>query len=133
MPVRAWMLVTALVALTLTGAADTDAAPPSAPGPIAGKGYHRVFRDDFNTLNRKTWDSHIWYDSPPSRSWKGFQIVSDGVLHLRTSRSFAVSGGGDWPINTMTTFSSGRTFEYGYFEARMRWTPGQGAWPGFWV
>jgi glycosyl hydrolase family 16 len=102
------------------------------PAPIAGKGYREVFRDGFTRLNRHVWDNHIWYDDRPSRAWKGFQAVEHGVLHLRTSRSYTYSGG-RWPINTVTSESSGRLFRYGYFEARMRWTVGRGAWPGFWL
>lgn len=116
--------------------APPNAAEPRAadgvPRPIAGMGYREVFGDDFKRLNRRSWDSHIWYDDRPSRAWKGFQTVEDGVLHLRTSRAYTYSGG-RWPINTMTTKSSGRLFKYGYFEARMRWTAGRGAWPGFWL
>jgi beta-glucanase (GH16 family) len=96
-------------------------------------GYHEVFRDDFTRLNRRVWDDHIWYDDPPLRSWSGFQTVAHGALQLRTSRSFVTTGGDRWPINTMTTLSSGRTFQYGYFEVRMRWTAAHGAWPGFWL
>jgi len=39
----------------------------------------------------------------------------------------------NWPINTVTTQSSGRTFMHGHFEARMKWTGGPGAWPAFWL
>jgi beta-glucanase (GH16 family) len=108
----------------------------SDPGPIAGLGYHEVFRDDFNTLDRSVWDNHIWYDDPPVTSWSGFQTVdSSGILHLRTARTFLYPGCSSncYPINTLTTQSSGRTWTQGYFEARMRWTGGAGAWPGFWL
>lgn len=124
------------LALALVGelqaGAVTRASRPPQPRPIAGHGYHQVFRDDFNRLNRSIWDSHIWYDDRPSSSWTGFQTVTGGVLHLRTSSNFTYQGG-RWPINTMTTLSSGRTYLYGYFEARMRWTAAKGAWPGMWL
>jgi len=105
---------------------------PRVPRPIAGKGYREVFRDDFERLNRRVWDNHIWYDGRPRRGWRGFQTVAHGVLHLRTSRNYTYPEG-RWPINTVTTKSSRRLFRYGYFEARMRWTAGRGAWPGFWL
>jgi beta-glucanase (GH16 family) len=102
-----------------------------------------VFTDDFTTLNRSVWDDHIWYDGPPLPSFAGFQQVdASGILHLRTSRNYIWNGStcpGDqpdtcnWPINTTTTLSSGLKFTQGYFEARMRWTAGAGAWPGFWL
>ena len=106
------------------------------PAPIAGQGYHQVFRDDFTTLNRSVWDDHIWYDAPPSSSWSLFQTVdANGVLHLRTSRSFFWGSGAtdNYPINTITTQSSGKAFQYGYFETRMKWPAGHGSWPGFWL
>jgi beta-glucanase (GH16 family) len=115
-----------------TSAGAPSRPRPRPPAPIAGQGYHQVFRDDFRTLNRRVWDSHIWYDDPPRRAWSHFQTVEHGILRLRTSRRFR-DPNGDWPINTVTTFSSGRTWTQGYFEARMRWTRGDGAWPGFWL
>ncbi len=107
-----------------------------APGPIAGQGYHLVFKDDFNHFRKRVWTHRIWYDDPPQSNWKGFQTVKNGVLHLRTGRSYAATcttcSSGDWPINTITTLKS-RSFRQGYFEARMTWTKGDGAWPGFWL
>ena len=103
------------------------------PSPIAGMGYHQTFRDDFDTLNRGVWDDHIWYDCCPSAAWDGFQHAQNGILHLATSRSFIGSGGSPYPINTVTTQTSGKTFQYGYFEARMKWSGGHGAWPAFWL
>src|SRR5205823_3388337 len=38
-----------------------------------------------------------------------------------------------YPLNTITTQTSGIRFQHGYFEARMKWTGGDGAWPGFWL
>jgi glycosyl hydrolase family 16 len=125
-----------LVIKTAGGPSPPPPPPGSAePGPIAGQGYHEVFRDDFNTLNRQVWDDHIWYDEAPLPAWTGYQAAENGVLHLRTSRSwFWGTGANDnWPINTVTTHTSGRTFKYGYFEARIKWTKGAGAWPGFWL
>jgi Glycosyl hydrolases family 16/Bacterial TSP3 repeat len=108
--------------------------PIPEPSPIAGMGYHETFRDDFDTLNRSVWDDHVWYDESPHSDWTGFQQVdSTGVLHLRTSRNFSCGSGCNYPMNTVTTQSSGRTFQYGYFEARMKWTKGNGAWPAFWL
>jgi beta-glucanase (GH16 family) len=82
------------------------------------------------------WDDHIWYDGAPSPSWSGFQEVdSSGTLHLRTNRNFLYTGcsANCYPINTITTQTSGKTFQYGYFEVRMKWPAGHGSWPGFWL
>ncbi len=128
-----------------TDATDTDETdsppppPPPPPGdepaPIAGLGYQQVFRDDFDTLDRSVWDDHIWYDEPPKSSWTGYQSAENGTLHLRTRRNWYWGSGSsdNWPINTVTTQSSGLTFTQGYFEARMKWTGARGAWPGFWL
>ena len=107
---------------------------PAEPSPIAGMGYHQAFRDDFDTLNRGVWDDHIWAPTAaPTRPGPPSRTAENGVLHLRTSRSFTGSGGDPYPINTVTTQTSGKTFQYGYFEARMKWSAGHGAWPGFWL
>jgi chitodextrinase len=123
-----------------TATCSTTPPPPppssSEPAAIAGQGYHLAFDDEFSTLDRSTWDDHIWYDDAPSSSWTGFQQVdSNGILHLRTGRDFLYSGCSSncYPINTITTQSSGKTFLYGYFEAKMKWSGGHGAWPGFWL
>jgi len=97
------------------------------PGPIAGLGYHQVFRDDFDTLNRTVWDNRIWYDGLPSASWANFQYAANGILHLASTRAWG------YPDNTVTTQVAGLRYQQGYFEARMRWTGGRGAWPGFWL
>jgi beta-glucanase (GH16 family) len=130
------VLALALAAVVSAVSGRQESFGGTQRNPIAGQGYHKVFDDEFNRLNRKVWDSHIWYDERPHRSWKNFQTVSHGILHLRTSRSFIWHNGGDsgaYPINTVTTKSSRKTFKYGYFEARMKWSSGDGAWPGFWL
>jgi beta-glucanase (GH16 family) len=120
---------------TSVAVAHVQSTASRAPSPIARKGYHLVFKDDFRHFRKRVWTRRIWYDDPPQRNWKGFQTVRHGVLHLRTGRSFAASChtcSGSWPINTITTLKS-RSFRQGYFEARMTWTRGDGAWPGFWL
>jgi beta-glucanase (GH16 family) len=118
---------------------ETNAPPPPPPGDepaaVAGLGYHQAFRDDFDTIDRSVWDDHIWYDEPPKASWAGYQSAENGVLHLRTRRDWYWGSGSsdNYPINTITTQSSGLTFTQGYFEARMKWTGARGAWPGFWL
>jgi hypothetical protein len=118
-----------------SGEADRAPLRARAPGPIAGQGYHLAWRDEFKRLRGKVWTSRIWYDERPQKNWKKFQYVRHGVLHLRTGRSYRATCthcSGEWPINTITTLKS-HAFKQGYFEARMRWTKGAGAWPGFWL
>jgi hypothetical protein len=107
---------------------------PALPEPaaIAGQGYTRVFNDDFDRLDQCAsgcrWSRRLWYEKPPpARS----QYVRNSVLHLVSRRSQG------YPNISITTLSdkgaAGRSFRGGYFEARMRWTRGNGAWPAFWL
>src|SRR4051794_3181906 len=118
-----------------TGGTGGTGGGGTEPAPIAGQGYHQVFRDDFNTLDRSVWDNHIWYDETPNPAWgSDFQSVdSNGILHLHSARSMIGDTGEPYPYNTITTQTSGKTFQYGYFEVRMKWPKGDGAWPGFWL
>ena len=38
-----------------------------------------------------------------------------------------------YPDITLSSESKPRVFKRGYFEARMKWTKGKGAWPAFWL
>jgi hypothetical protein len=99
--------------------------PARTPAPIAGRGYRVVFEDPFNRLRRRVWDNREWWNTPPPRR---SQYVRDGVFHLVSRRSDS------YPSHiAATTFSSQKIFKYGYFEARMKWTKGNGSWPGFWM
>jgi beta-glucanase (GH16 family) len=124
-----------------TSASDADETDPvtggTEPAPIAGQGYHEAFRDNFNTLDRSVWDDHIWYDDAPSPMWTGFQESdANGVLHLRSRSDWTYPGCSSncWPINTVTTQTSGKTFTQGYFETRLKYDyAGDAAWPAFWL
>ncbi len=85
-----------------------------------------MFSDDFDSLGSTTWGEGIWY-SPGAPANSIF--VQNGVLNLVSRRSQG------YPDITVTTEggSTPRTFTRGYFEARMKWTKGKGAWPAFWL
>jgi hypothetical protein len=95
----------------------------SVPAPIAGRGYRLVFRDRFDRFRPRVWTRSIWYEPPAAA---GDIFTRRGVLHLVSRRSRG------YPNVSVTTLKS-RSFRRGYFEARMRWTRGNGAWPGFWL
>jgi hypothetical protein len=97
--------------------------PPTEPAPIAGLGYHRAFADDFDAFNRRVWSRSIWYDDPAA---PGDIYARNGVLHLVSRRASR------YPNVSVTTLHR-RHFRGGYFEARMRWTKGNGSWPAFWL
>jgi hypothetical protein len=102
---------------------DSRSAARPVPAPIAGRGYRVVFRDGFDRFRRRVWTRSIWYEDPAAA---GDIFTRRGVLHLVSRR------GRGYPNVSVTTLKS-RSFRRGYFEARMRWTRGNGAWPGFWL
>ena len=105
--------------------ADALAPRPNRtpPAPIARRGYHQVFADEFNAFNRRLWSRSIWYDDPAA---PGDIYARKGVLHLVSRRAR------HYPNVSVTTLRR-RHFRRGYFEARMRWTKGNGSWPAFWL
>jgi Glycosyl hydrolases family 16 len=109
---------------------DPPPPPPAdEPAPIAGQGYHQAFRDDFDAFSTARWTQGIWYS--PSVPANGVS-VQNGVLNLVSRRSQG------YPNVTVTTQggwggAAPAKFRRGYFEARMRWTKGNGSWPAFWL
>lgn len=123
----------------------SDPGPPSnggcpvsggdEPAPIAGQGYHQVFRDDFNgvALSADWWPHTFWNgDMIP-----GTVAVHDGMVSLYNRRSDGFPDSVD--IATGPEWFEGpsgvplHSFEFGYFEVRMRYTDARGAWPAFWL
>jgi Glycosyl hydrolases family 16 len=100
-----------------------------------------VFHDDFTSMasiDRYATGKggHLWYADHP---WVPGAVtspdaidVSDGVLTLDGN-----PGVGSWGLGTVSPKSgAGRTFQHGYFEARLWFDPSLGpkaaAWPAFW-
>jgi beta-glucanase (GH16 family) len=103
--------------------AGTDACEDTAPAPIAGQGYTMKFHDEFDTLGSLAWGESDWFsDNPTSQVF-----VNDGVLNLVSRRADG------YPNITVSGQASPHSFKQGYFETRMRWTKGAGAWPAFWL
>jgi Glycosyl hydrolases family 16/CARDB len=110
----------------VTPVGSPPSSPPPPPPPIAGQGYTVRFEDNFETFNGGSWGRGIWYDpgSPANSIY-----TEDGVLHLVSRRSQGYQ-------NITVSTEAGTTrkvFQYGYMEARMSWTRGNGAWPAFWL
>ena len=105
-----------------------DPSPPQEPGPIAGQGYTRVFADEFDVLNRGVWCNRQWWEKAPPA---GTQYAADSILHVVTRRTdgYQNSTISSEPCGQ----SSPKSFKQGYFEARMRWTAGNGSSPAFWL
>jgi hypothetical protein len=124
------LLATLVSALAVNTAAaeppppPSPPAPPGEPAPIAEQGYSVVFSDDFDTLQGTAFGDR-WWDPDPHA---GAIFVQDGILHMQSKRSQG------YPNLTLSTESApGLEWTRGYFEARMNWTGGNGAWPAFWL
>lgn len=104
---------------------DPDPGPgdPDAPAPIAGQGYSLAYEDEFDTIGPLTYGSD-WYSAD---STEGQIFVQDSILNLVSRRSEG------YPNVTLSQESVDRAFQEGYFESRLRWTGGNGAWPAFWL
>ena len=101
-----------------------SAAPArKQPRPIAGRGYRQVFADNFGRFDAAKWTNRAFWEKPPPAN---AVYTRNGMLHLVSRRS---QGYGDVTISS----HGKRNFRRGYFEARMRWTKGPGAWPAFWL
>lgn len=125
-------------ALFLTANLSVQSASPAPPLKLSG--YRLVFADEFNTLDLGTADDrpsakpHKWYEGvwfshrhAPLDRFK----VANSALSLQWRR------GQQQPDSSISTFSRNspdyHAWRYGYFEARMKWTPLKGAWPAFWL
>jgi beta-glucanase (GH16 family) len=111
-----------------TACAPGPPPPPPAgePAPIAGQGYAQKWGDEFDTLGSTNWGAGIWYArGAPANSI----FVQGGALNLVSRRS---QGYQDITVTTEGG-TNPKTFKYGYFESRMKWTAGQGGWPAFWL
>jgi len=109
---------------------STIVPPPQAAA------YKLAFADDFNSLDLSpngsgihAWYESVWWDGHiPSRS---LISISDSVLSLKWQRN---QGSSDTSITTFAhDRTQGKTWRYGYFEARMKWDVVTGAWPAFWL
>ena len=102
--------------------------PIPPPAPIAGRGYSLKFEDQFNSFDRNTWANRQWYESqPPGNSI----YARDGALWIVSRRSQG------YPNVTVSSephgSAKGKSFKYGYFEARIAWNKGPGTSPAFWL
>jgi len=132
-----------LAALLLAGAASPSAAQQS--GKIDLCDFKSAFAEDFENLSvsARTLDGERWIAHTP---WNGdfgdaaFSdpgpngpfALKDGALVITASRN----GGVRWRSGLIAAADAsghGWGVQYGYFEARMRFPPGPGTWPAFWL
>lgn len=124
------MRLAAALFLASLASAYAQTAPPQAAG------YNLVFSDEFDALNISptgtgsyTWYPGIWWESKTPLP----SLIADSNSAVTLTWS-ATGGMNDTSISTLSRDgTSGRTFRYGYFEARMKWDVATGAWPAFWM
>lgn len=132
-----------LVALLLAGAAQPVAARAADKLDLCD--FKPAYSDDFHDLSisARKLDGRRWIAHTP---WNGdfgdaaftdpgpsFPFtLKDGALVITASRN----GGTRWRSGLIAAADSsgaGWGVQYGYFEARMRFPPGPGTWPAFWL
>ncbi len=114
--------------------------------------YKKVFSEDFNSLSVSpsnntiaTWSAHTpWHGdfgdarfidpiaiyADPEKNEPFF--VKDGMLTIRARKH----ENGQWTSGLLSSADptqAGFAMAYGYFEARMKFPPGPGTWPAFWL
>jgi hypothetical protein len=126
-----------LLATTLLVCAST--AHPEIPDRRSQAGYTKlVFKDNFDRLDisrdgggRHRWYNGLWYRDPATvgafKVRKGILTATTDIHPLNTTR-----------MSFLTTWAhkpsgKSRLFRYGYFEARLRFKPGEHNWPAFWL
>lgn len=116
----------------------TSGVEAGPPREAVKAGYtHVIFSDDFSNLDLSPdgGGDHRWYNTLWYRKQVGpkqFQQM-DGFVRFTTD----VEPRKTVQMTSMTTWprSQGKQtlFQYGYFEARMRFQPGPYNWPAFWL
>jgi beta-glucanase (GH16 family) len=124
-----------LLALACYGPLLLLAAPPQP-----ASHYQLVFSEDFDTLDLGAADdgsvtqAHVWYEGV----WFSSHHVDRGHFKISNSAlSLIWSRGQQQPDTTISTFARRNphfhAWRYGYFEARLKWRPEEGAWPAVWL
>lgn len=102
--------------------------PLPPPHPIAGQGYRLAFEDGFDRFDRSVWTDRQWWEQPPPAN---SVYVRDGALWVVSRRTQG------YPNVTASSephgSAKGKSFKYGYFEARLAWNKGPGTSPAFWL
>ena len=124
------IIALALLSALVPAHALAQSAPPQALG------YRLAFSDDFDTLDLSPDGKgvHKWYEGV----WFSHHHAPlANIADEQSAVSLTWKRGQEQPDTSIATFSryspSFHAWRYGYFEARMKWTPVTGAWPAFWL
>jgi hypothetical protein len=94
--------------------------PSDEPLAIQGQGYSVVFEDDFDFI-----DTNIWrYQRFDKAEQPSKFSVANSIMTITNSA-------GDTSIDLMT--KAGHSWQYGYFEALMRYTADRASWASLWM
>ena len=115
------------------------------PAPIEGRGYTQVWADQFNY-------ALAGRDGPGVGAARALHLAADGVVGdlphrgergkyvrlltgaFRNWEWTYISTAGPAGVRALSPTTRGtRAWEGGYFEARIRYSPNQWAWPSFWL
>lgn len=108
--------------LTIMSVIDIGSAPiTDEPAVIAGQGYNLAFEDDFTTLDTGIWREQVWWLPESAANF----AVSNSILRITTN-----AGDSQDQYSLMTR---NQAWQYGYFEARMRWSRSTANFPAFWM
>ena len=126
------MKIIVVFAALLCGVSQAQTPPPQATG------YTLTHSDEFDSLDigaSWTGQTHQWYTSEygqvitPSSSQAS---VASSVLSLDWHPGMTRPAEASLSSFDMGS-QKGMAYRYGYYEARMKWSPVAGAWPGFWL
>jgi len=131
-----------VTASSSSSAASSLAVVPS--GAAAKPGFELVFSDEFDTLDVSAngpgtkWTAHTaWHgdfgDATFADPVAGFPFtVSNGILRIEARKD----ANGKWKSGLLASVdpnNNGFSQQYGYFEVRAKFPPGEGTWPAFWL
>jgi beta-glucanase (GH16 family) len=117
---------------------NSDPAPPptsTLPAPIAGTNYQLKWNDEFNgtSIDTSKWNEVGPWGHPVASDMSNFSYSpsndseANGVATITAKES-----GGNWTGGILSTDQS-KTFQYGFFEARIQLPAGAGFWPALWL
>ena len=142
----AWLFLTepADVAIGAPASRRRDAAEAGdGTLELAGRDFELDWSDEFDTLSIEHWGSDRgarWFASTP---WGGdfgdaafredAASIEDGHLAIEANRKREPGVWTSGLLSLRHPSGRGRTWETGYFEARMDLPEGPGTWPAFWL
>lgn len=133
---RSWAATAVVLAALVGGCVQ--------PEVIEGRGYAQVFADQFDYGTQaemgRVWELHAPFMSPPEPQSITFRSDGNGGRYVRLlTGAFRnwdwtyVSTAGPRRADVEPNYPQMKSWRGGYFEARIRYSPNQWAWPTFWM